>query len=293
MRPPHHRLRPSGRAAARRGGVRALLAGTAAVALAGLTAAAAPADPLLPLARSIVREHPAMWTGASVARGEHAVVVGRPEALVAGLAVLADRGSRAVARVWGRPVDAVVLVPATDADAAALAAPARVEGLAALAGAARVIVEPSGFARLSRAGRQIVLTHELTHVATGAAVHAGVPAWLVEGFADYVGYKDSGLPVAAVAAELAAAVRASGRAPAALPGPDDFAARPPEAYEGAWLACRYVAEGFGERALVALYRAALREGLDRALRDTLGLTISELTLRWRAYVRAELAPGPP
>jgi hypothetical protein len=34
-----------------------------------------------------------MWTGKYVARVRHAVVVGRPEKLVAALAVLADRGS--------------------------------------------------------------------------------------------------------------------------------------------------------------------------------------------------------
>ncbi|MCT9930119.1 hypothetical protein N5079_07765 [Planotetraspora sp. A-T 1434] len=220
---------------------------------------AGPPDPLLPEARAIIREHPGMWAQASVARGEHTIVVGGPRRLVADLSVLADRASRTVARVWG-PVDAVVLVPATAEQAEVLAAPARVEGLAALAGVGRVIIEPDGFARLTPTGRQVVLAHELVHVATGAAVTGDLPAWLVEGFADYVGYLGSGLSARTVAAELAAEVRA-GALPRELPGRADFragSARLAQAYEEAWLVCRYIAGRFGERKLVKLYRAALR-----------------------------------
>ncbi|WP_327045012.1 basic secretory family protein [Microbispora sp. NBC_01189] len=295
-----------------------------AVALAALlagTAAAAPPDPLSPLlsrARAAVREQPGMWTGASVARGEHAVVVGAPRRLVAEIARLAGRADRTVTRVWGEHGGAVVLVPRTEEQAALLAAPAVVGGLAAVATGDRVIVQPAAFARLSAAGRQVVVTHELTHVA--ASGPRAVPMWLLEGFADYVGYLDSGLPVHTIAAELAADLRAGGGAgaeadtavgaeagtgagPAAgtaadtaagaplarLPEPADFAARPAQAYEEAWLACRYIAARFGERRLVALYRAALREDADAALRDVLGLTTAELTRLWRSSVRAELA----
>ncbi|GAA4188993.1 hypothetical protein [Microbispora amethystogenes] len=273
------------------------------------SAAAAPPDPLSPLlsrARAAVREQPGMWTGASVARGEHAVVVGAPRRLVTEIARLAGRADRTVTRVWGAHGGAVVLVPRTEEQAALLAAPAVVGGLAAVATGDRVIVQPAAFARLSAIGRQVVVTHELTHVA--ASGPRAVPMWLLEGFADYVGYLDSGLPVHAVAAELAADLRAGGGAGAdadreagtgagtgagaplaRLPEPADFAARPAQAYEEAWLACRYVAARFGERRLVALYRAALREDADTALRNVLGLTTAELTRLWRSSVRAELA----
>ena len=86
----------------------------------------------------------------------------------------------------------------------------------------------------------MVITHELTHVATGATRGGRVPMWLSEGFADYVGYRDAGIPVRTAAAELAAEVRA-GILPARLPGPGDFAPGAPrlaQAYEEAWLACR-------------------------------------------------------
>ncbi|WP_203970979.1 peptidase MA family metallohydrolase [Planotetraspora silvatica] len=261
-----------------------------AFAVAGPTSAAAP-DTLLPTARAIVREHPGMWAQAVVARGERTIVIGRSARQAAEIAAVADRAGRTVARVWG-PVDAVVLVPATEAQAAELAAPAHVEGFAAFAGVGRVIVDPSGFGRLSRTGRQVVLTHELTHVATGAALTGDMPAWLVEGFADYVGYLDAGLPVRTVAAELAEEVRA-GTPPRELPGRAEFqsgSVRLAQAYEEAWLMCRYIAERFGEPELVGLYRASLRSGVTAALRDTLGMTLPGLTEGWRDYVVRQLGP---
>ncbi|WP_169944644.1 hypothetical protein [Microbispora sp. H11081] len=264
-----------------------------AVALAALLAgpgAAAPPDPLLAArldARAAVREHPGMWTGASVARGGRAVVVGSPRTLVADIAELADRADRTVRGLWGGYGGAVVLVPRDEEQAAALGAPAEVDGLAAVAIGGRVIVRPAAFARLSATGRLIVVTHELTHVATAGP--RDVPMWLMEGFADYAGYLDSGLPVRTVAAELAADVAAGRPALRDLPGPADFAARPAQAYEEAWLACRYIAARFGERKLVALYRAARGEEFGDALRRVLGLTTADLTRGWRAYARERLA----
>jgi hypothetical protein len=123
-----------------------------------------------------------------------------------------------------------------------------------------------------------VLTHELTHVATRAAA-SDLPAWLIEGFADYVGYRDSAIPVRRAAAELAAEVRA-GRLPAALPARADFDddRRRVLAYEEAWLACRFIAARFGEERLVRLYRREV----------ALGMTTAAFTVAWREYVRGEL-----
>ncbi|MFI6511396.1 hypothetical protein ACIBCT_27630 [Streptosporangium sp. NPDC050855] len=225
-----------------------------------------------------------LWPdGATVVRGRHSVVVGHrvPHAALRDLAATADRARRTVAEIWG-PVRALVLHPATDAEAAALAGAGSTRGLAALATADRVIVLPSGYARLTATGRDVVITHELTHVATGATRGGRVPMWLSEGFADYAGYRDAGIAVRTVAAELAAEVRA-GTLPARLPGPADFAPGAPrlaQAYEEAWLACRLVAERFGEKALVRLY------GSD--VGSTLGLSAAEFTRAWREYLRREL-----
>jgi hypothetical protein len=250
----------------------------------------APADPGAPGAPGLsgvpgAPDVPAgLWPdGATVVRGRHSVVVGHrvPHAALRDLAATADRARRTVAAIWG-PVRALVLHPATDAEAAALAGAGNTRGLAALATADRVIVLPSGYARLTATGRDVVITHELTHVATGATRGGRVPMWLSEGFADYAGYRDAGIAVRTVAAELAAEVRA-GTLPARLPGPADFAPGAPrlaQAYEEAWLACRLVAERFGEKALVRLY------GSD--VGSTLGLSAAEFTRAWRDYLRREL-----
>ncbi|GII59994.1 hypothetical protein Skr01_00790 [Sphaerisporangium krabiense] len=253
---------------------------------------AATADPGR-LARAAVAERPDVWAGARIVIGERSVVVGAARtgaAEAADLARRADRAARVVARLAG-PVRPLVLLPGTTAQAAALAAPASVRGLAAVAAVDHVIVEPGAYARLSDAGRDVVLAHELTHLATGAATDARTPKWLMEGFADYVGYLDSGIPAPAAAAELAAEVRA-GRRPIALPGPQAFAPESPrlaQAYEEAWLACRYVVARYGERALVALYREFSGGGAPGALPRVLGVSAERFTAAWRAYVVAELS----
>lgn len=223
-----------------------------------------------------------------VARGERSLIAGRgtDPGLLDDLARRADVAGERVRRVLGRAVRPLVLVPATGAEAARLARVTGVDGLAAVADGRRVIVVPEGFARLSPLGRDVVLTHELTHVAAGTR---GLPVWLYEGFADYVAYRDTGLEVTVAAAELAARVRA-GRMPGELPGPGDFGGQgdaAARAYQEAWLACRYLAERLGEATLVRLYGEAQSVGADRALAAR-GITPGDLTRGWRAYVREQL-----
>ena len=231
-----------------------------------------------------------LWAeGMTVARGTRSLVAGHhaPAGLLDDLARRADVAGRRVTAVLRRPVSPVVLVPASAAEAAVLAGTGSLEGLAAVADGGRVIVVPEFFARLTPTGRDVVLTHELTHVAAGTG---GLPVWLREGFADYVAYREAGLAVSVAAAELAAEVRA-GRPPERLPGAADFApggdglAR---AYQAAWLACRFLAARCGEETLVRLYREARTGGVERAL-ASLGLSIGTLTERWRSYVRDQLA----
>ncbi|NUR85827.1 MAG: hypothetical protein HOY71_17250 [Nonomuraea sp.] len=234
-----------------------------------------------------------LWSdGTHVVRGARSVVAGHraAPALLADLARRADLAGHRVSAVLGRPVRALVVVPDSDADAARLARVGPVDGLAALADGGRVIVVPGSFARLTATGRDVVLAHELTHVAAGTD---RLPVWLYEGFADYVAYRDAGLPVRTAAAELAAEVRA-GRLPSELPGPEAFAPaggdpeRLARAYQEAWLACRFLADRFGEGTLVRLYRDARVAGADQAL-ASVGLTAATLAARWRAYVREQLA----
>ncbi|URN00293.1 basic secretory family protein [Actinomadura madurae] len=239
----------------------------------------------------------------AVARGRAALVIGD----AAGLRGIAARLDAAVPDVtgvvgagWARRV--VALAPADPGLASALAGPGQSLGqIAALAtvapapssggrGEDRIVVSPTAFGRLNDLGRTVVLTHELTHVATGGARDRRTPLWLIEGFADYVGYRHVEIGARAAAGELRREV-AAGRVPAALPGTAAFAGGSPrlsQAYQEAWLACRMVAGRYGEATLVRLYRAAGHASEAAALRDVLGLTRERFTGMWRDYVKKEL-----
>lgn len=248
-----------------------------------------------------------------VARGAHSLVlgVGGSAGLLRRVAAVADRAVPAVGKAWHRKWAGrvVVLVPSSlDAMSALLGSPADTyRGIAAVttgeaggAGAApadRIIVNPEAYGGLSELGRQVILTHETTHVATRTATSAATPLWLSEGFADYVGYRDTGSSPQETAPELQRAVR-SGSLPATLPTDADFgfrdsADRLARAYEGGWLACRLIAEHWGEQKLTDFYRAVgaggQRDGgVEKAMNDVLGTDPDAFTARWRDYLRAQL-----
>ncbi|MFI9234767.1 hypothetical protein [Streptomyces sp. NPDC053079] len=247
-------------------------------------------------------------------RGEHSLVlgVGQDHARLRALADLADRAVPAVDAAWpGKWAERVVVeMPASlERMAALLGAPAsNYRGIAAVttgevggAGAApadRIIVNPEAYGVLGDFGRRIVLTHETAHVATRALTSPATPLWLSEGFADWAAYRDTGRTARQAAPELAVAVSA-GRLPQHLPEDADFgfageAGRLARAYEEGWLACRMIAEQWGEEKLVAFYRAVgghrSREGaLEAALREVLGVGQDDFTGRWRSYVAGGLA----
>ncbi|MGV9402979.1 hypothetical protein [Streptomyces sp. NPDC003667] len=245
--------------------------------------------------------------------GAHSLVLGtgRSAAELRRYARLADRAVPAVSAAWGTAWTRrlVVLVPRSLAGMAGLlGSPASgYRGIAAVttgeAGgpgrtpADRVVVNPEAYAVLGEVGKQVVLTHETTHVATRAQTTAATPLWLSEGYADWIGYLGTGRTPAEAAPELARAVR-DGKAPAALPTDRDFAfsgdpTRLAQAYEGGWLACRMIAAHWGESRLGAFYRAVGAHGeragaLAGALHRVLGTTPEAFTARWRAYVRDQL-----
>ena len=217
-----------------------------------------------------------------------------------------------VSAVWGHgwPERAVVLVPSTqrelgrvvddygDLDNIAAVATAEVQigsGRPDPVGN-RIGINPANWPKLSALGQRIVLTHELTHVATRAVTSAATPTWLAEGFADYVGYLGSGVPVAFVAQDLGSAIRA-GRTPRHLPAPSAFnggSARLSVAYESAWMACRLIADRWGQSALVRFYAAVARSRLDPAtavdltMHRLLHVSAAAFTARWRGYLTREL-----
>ena len=82
-----------------------------------------------------------------------------------------------------------------------------------------------------------------------------MPIWLSEGFADYVAYRAVEVPTNVVAADVLDDVR-DGQGTAELPEDAEFDAAKGDiaaAYEGSWLACRMIAERYGQKRLIALY----------------------------------------
>lgn len=270
---------------------------------------------------SVTSERPARKAGqqlwdqgpVSVVRGAHSLVlgVGQSGERLRAFAKLADDAVPAVSAAWGTgwAGQIVVLVPKSlEGMAGLLGSPASsYRGIAAVTTgetggrartpADRVIVNPDAYGMLGRVGRQVVLTHETTHVATRAHTNAATPLWLSEGYADWVGYRGTGRTPEEVAPELQHAVR-SGSVPSALPADGDFgfsgeADRLAMAYEGGWLACRMIAERWGEVELDAFYRAVGAHGkrpgaVEGALKSVLGVSLAEFTRAWQDYLRAQL-----
>ena len=247
-----------------------------------------------------------------VVRGTSTLVLGRRgrKAMLTDIAKQADAAVPVVTGVWGRDWSqrVVILVPETQAELGTLIAEGNdLSQIAAVAVAQlgggrartvgnRIIVNPPNFAKLSRVGRQVVLQHEITHVATRDQTGQATPTWLVEGFADYIGYLGSGVSVRSASRELRADIRA-GRLPEALPADDDFGGTNPrlaQAYEMAWLACRLIAARTSPAALVRFYRkvgAGTTEPADvvrRAFASELSTTPESFTAAWREHLRAEL-----
>ena len=212
----------------------------------------------------------------------------------ADLSAAADDAARAVSEVWGtrwRRNPVLVTVPGPAGLAALTGRPlAGVTGLVAVATTDRVYVDTAAYTALDPAGRQVLLTHEVTHLATVAGADRATPQWLKEGFADYVGFLHSGIGVDVAASTLLARVRRQGPPASA---PDDASFSPgsgteilAQAYAGAWLFCVLLAQRDGQAALVAVYRETAsgsgseQANVDAALRKVTGRTLAAWTTAW-------------
>jgi hypothetical protein len=166
---------------------------------------------------------------------------------------------------------------------------ATVDGSLGASSPVHVLVNPGVFENLGKEGAQIVMSHEATHVALDAATST-MPLWLLEGFADYVALARTQLPVSVTAGQILSEVRREGP-PASLPGHGEFDPANKllgSSYEAAWLACRLLAEEYGERRLVAFYDTVDGGASVESAFADLGTTQAEFTARWRQYLR-ELA----
>jgi hypothetical protein len=244
---------------------------------------------------------------------EHGIVLSHPgsEPMVDRLVRELDTSVRAVSEVWPTtwsrrvalmlpdslgemralvgpdfPVESVVAVAVAD----------RVDNKTRTVAGQRVVLSPSGVRALSVASLRIVLRHEITHLAARADTVDGSPTWLLEGFADYVGYRDSGVALAEGAPDLAKQVRQDGP-PAALPEDRSFRSGGSEldlAYQQSWSLARYIADRFGEPALIDVYRMLAGAGpvsatdTDAMLREVLGVDRAALVAGWQSYLREAL-----
>ncbi|MER7014315.1 hypothetical protein ABT324_23065 [Saccharopolyspora sp. NPDC000359] len=242
-----------------------------------------------------------------VARTANGLVIGHEREPVERVARQLDAVVRDVTGVWGPGWDqrVGVLIPASQEELRAMVgAGFAVEGIAAVAVAdrvdtaahrvegPRVVLNPRTAAELSDAALKVVLRHEVTHIATRPYTVDGAPLWVREGFADYVGYRGTGLPPRDIAPALARQLRTSGP-PEQLPGSAEFhqaGRRLDLAYQQSWSLVRHLVDRFGEQRVVQLYRRIAATDspaeVEAALRGETGLTTAELTADWAASLPA-------
>ncbi len=237
----------------------------------------------------------------SVDRVKGATVIGidhdGADAQLTTLASKAYRGVRdVVAGVSAEPL--VVVAPHTRSQAAAVlgqndaaisqlaAVTTTVDGSDSPKAPAAIVINPDVFAPMDERASQVVMTHEATHLMTGAYT-ANVPAWLLEGFADFVALKRDTAPLAVSAGQILAAVRADG-APESLPTRQDFESASQSlgaTYESAWMIFRMLGEDHRDTSIVDFYRSTIDgQPVADALKEAFGLSLGELTKQWRRYL---------
>jgi hypothetical protein len=217
-----------------------------------------------------------------------------------------DSDVKAVSEVWDQPWsrEVAVLVPSSDDEMKAFVGPEfAVDAIAAVAVAdrvdngrhtavgQRVVLNPGNAEQMPATSLKVVLRHEMTHIAARGYTVDGTPMWMLEGFANYVGYRDSGIPVDVAAADVADLER-SGKPPTDLPANGDFAAGGDKinlAYDEAWTLNSFIADTFGQHALVTLYLriagGSPTTDVGQQLHDVLGLDRAGLIAGWQDYLR--------
>jgi hypothetical protein len=218
---------------------------------------------------------------------------------------VAERGYGQVAASWSASWDrkVVILVPRDQGEAQRLVRSRNLSDVAAVTSSAieagplhrllgnRIIVNTSLMESYRTLDLQVVLTHEMTHVAT-RKIGVGVPLYLVEGFADYTALRPLQAPPRVTRPSLAAAVRA-GRFRGKLPSRSQLVGSDAAlAYDEGSTFCLWVATTFGAGKLQALYSSfgdlvtdPSRQDEDLRFRRVLGISRATAEARWAAFVR--------
>jgi len=158
----------------------------------------------------------------------------------------------------------------------------------------RITANPVVFLGLPAIAQQIVLRHEITHVAQDALGARTAPIWLTEGLAEYVGYRGAGIPAAVVAGDALSQVRIGG-VPASLPADREFAfdrgsGQRSLVYEQGWAACQMVSARYGEDRLIPFYQAVLKADgsgnarVDQAAKKVLGIDGETFVAQWQNWL---------
>jgi hypothetical protein len=221
------------------------------------------------------------------------------------LLTVAERGYGQVAASWSSSWDrkVVILVPGDQREAQRLVRSRDLSDVAAVTSSVieagpshrllgnRIIVNTSLVERYRMLDLQVVLTHEMTHVAT-RKIGVGVPLYLAEGFADYTALRPLDAPVRVTRPSLALAVRTgrfTGRLPSRSQLVGDDAAL---AYDEGSSFCLWVATTYGEARLQTLYSSfgdltddADRRDEDLRFRRVLGISRATAEARWAAFAR--------
>jgi hypothetical protein len=256
------------------------------------------------------RDDVEIWDGGPVrtVRSARTLIVLHPgqEGLARRLLRVADRAYAQVGAAWtGRwERKAVILVPRDQHEAERLVGARDLSRVAAVASSSvdsaaadrvlgnRIVVNPTNVARYADLDLQVLVTHEMTHVAT-RTLGEGVPLLLVEGFADYTALKPVPYGFSITRQKLYLRIRA-GRFDGRLP--DDQAFRGSDAqvaYDEGSAFCLWVARTYGAGKLQALYRELAGTGsagsgeLDAGLRHVLGISRRTAERRWATWVRVQ------
>ncbi len=236
--------------------------------------------------------------------------VGTSDPAAAALAEYAEAAAQArqrLLRLWPGEPDwgLLVVAPATDSDYLALThgIPAQLSHVAGVtdgpldasgrAVADRIALNPQAMARLSGAGRSFVVAHEAAHARLRLLVPGRTVRWLVEGFADWVGYEESGLTASVIAQDALAHVRAHGL-PDAFPDDAAFDAALTDlaaTYQFSWLLVALLIEDHGLATVREFVTAATvppsssmapTDAVTSAFTDVLHVTVPVVMGRWRA-----------
>ena len=214
---------------------------------------------------------------------------------LAAVADAADAAVRSTTLAWGSDWDRAleVQLACDDVQYAAIAG-SRVTAAVTVPrdtdpGHLRIVLRSSAFAVAGGAptaagvqARDVVLRHEMVHVATRAPFDSAIPLWLEEGIAVVQSYAGSGISQADRYADVRDALRGK-TIPTKLP--DDAAFRGSQAavvYGESQVAVEVLAERLGQGELVALYReVAAGAAMNDAIARRTGWSEQEFLRRWR------------